>query len=108
MNGVHYLNSLIYNYCYVLSIISLTDHQTCEVTTIMYHDTFEWHISCMAILRGVMYSRSVTVILEYVDVLRRIGSRVFAVKSCLSWLRFIVTSIVFNTMELLLLPTNVC
>ena len=43
----------------------------------------------MAILRGVMYSRSVTVVLEYVDLLRNIGSRVFAAKSCLSWLRLI-------------------
>ena len=52
----------------------------------MYHDTFEWYISCMAILQGVIYSRSVTVILEYVDLLRHIGSRVFAAKLCLSWL----------------------
>ena len=50
----------------------------------MYHDTFEWHISCMAILQGVIYSRSLTVILEYVDLLGYIGSRVFAEKSCLS------------------------
>ena len=40
----------------------------------MYHDTFEWHISCMTILRGVIYSRLVIVILEYVDLLRHIGS----------------------------------
>ena len=53
-----------------------------------YNDTFEWYISCMARLRGVIYSRSVTVILEYmhVDLLRHIGSRVFAAKLCLSWL----------------------
>ena len=95
--------ALIYNYCCMLIIVSLTDYQTCEVTTIMYHDTFEWYISCMAILQGVIYSRSVAVILEYVDLLRDIGSRVFATRSCLSWLRFIVTSIVFNTLELLLL-----
>ena len=50
----------------------------------MYYDTFEWYISCIAILRGVMYSRSVTVILEYVDLLRHIDSRV-----SLSWLRLI-------------------
>ena len=56
VNGVHYLKSLIYNYCCVLSIVSLTDYQTCEVTTIMYHDTFEWYISYMAILQGVIYS----------------------------------------------------
>ena len=55
----------------------------------MYHDTFEWYISYMAILQGVMYSQSVTVMLEYVDLLRHIGSRVFAAKSCLSWLRLI-------------------
>ena len=40
----------------------------------------------MAILRGVIYSQSVTVILEYVDLLRHIGSQVFAAKLCLSWL----------------------
>ena len=40
----------------------------------------------MAILRGVIYSQSVTVILEYIDLLRHIGSRVFAAKLCLSWL----------------------
>ena len=34
-----------------------------------YNNTFEWYISCMAILRGVIYSQSVTVILEYVDLL---------------------------------------
>ena len=66
------------------------------------------YLAWPCILRGVIYSQSVTVILEYVDLLRRIGSRIFAVTSCLSWLRFIVTSIVFNTMELLLLPTKVC
>ena len=32
----------------------------------------------MAILWGVIYSQSVNVILEYVDLLRRIGSQVFA------------------------------
>ena len=70
MNGVHYLKSLIYNnYCCVVSIISLTHFQTCEVTTIMYHETFEWYISCMVILQDVMYSGLVTVILEYVDLL---------------------------------------
>ena len=57
----------------------------------------------MAILQGVIYSQSVTVILEYVHLLRLIGSQVFVAESCLSWLHFIVTSIVFNTMELLLL-----
>ena len=86
----------------IVFFVSLTNYQTCEVTTIMYHDTFEWYISYMAILQGVIYSQSVTVILEYVDLLD-IGSRVFATKSCLSWLHFIVTSIVFNIVELLLL-----
>ena len=61
----------------------------------------------MAILQGVIFSRLVTVILEYVDLLRprlrHIGNQVFATKSSLSWLRFIVTGIVFNTVELLLL-----
>ena len=42
-----------------------------------YNNSFEWYISCMAILRGVIYSQSVTVILEYVDLLRHIGSRVY-------------------------------
>ena len=42
-----------------------------------YNNTFEWYISCMAMLRGVIYSQSVTVILEYVDLLRHIGSRVY-------------------------------
>ena len=65
----------------------------------MYHDT----LSCIAILQGIIYSRSVTVILEYVNLLSHIGSRVFAAMPCLSWLHFIVTSMVFNTMELLLL-----
>ena len=77
-------------------IFNRSSSETCEITTIMYHDTFEWYIPCMATLRGVIYSRSVTVILEYVDLLRRIGSPVFAAKSCLSCLRFIVTSIVFS------------
>ena len=94
---MHYIKSLIYNFCCVLNIIPLTDYQACD------HDTFEWYISCTAILQGVIYSRSVTVILEYVDLVRHIGSRVFATKSSLSWLRLIVTSLVFNTVELLLL-----
>ena len=85
MNGVHYLNSLIYNYCYVLSIISLTDYQTCEITTIMI-PLSGIYLTCMAILRGLIYSRSMTVILEYVNLLKHIGSRVFAAKLCLSWL----------------------
>ena len=36
----------------------------------MYHDT----LSCIAILQGIIYSSSVTVILEYVDLLSHIGS----------------------------------
>ena len=59
----------------------------------MYHDT----LSCIAILQGIIYSQSVTVILEYVNLLSHIGSRVFAATRCLSWLCFIVTSMVFNT-----------
>ena len=43
-----------HNYCCILSIVSLTYYQTCEVTTIMYHDTFEWYISCIAILQGII------------------------------------------------------
>ena len=50
----------------MLSIVSLTDYRACD------HDTFEWYISC--ILQGVIYSRSVTVILEYVNLLIHIGS----------------------------------
>ena len=57
----------------------------------------------MAILQDVIYSGSVTVILEYVDIFRLIGSQVLVAELCLSWLHFIVTSIVFNTMEPLLL-----
>ena len=64
----------------------------------MYRDT----LSCIAIFQGIIYSRLVTVILEYVDLSSHIGSRVFAAMLCLSWLRFIVTSMIFNTIELLL------
>ena len=64
----------------------------------MYHDT----LSCIAIFQGIIYSRLVTVILEYVDLSSHIGSQVFAAMSCLSWLRFIVTSMVFNTQRGLL------
>ena len=38
----------------------------------MYHDAIEWYIYCMAILRGVIHSRSVTVILEYVNLFKDI------------------------------------
>ena len=67
----------------------------------MYHD----NLSCIAILQGIIYSRSVTVTLEYVDLLNHIGSQVFVATPCLSCLHFIVISMVFNTMELLLLFT---
>ena len=40
----------------------------------------------MAILQDVIHTQSVTVIIEYVDLLRHIGSRVFAAMLCLSWL----------------------
>ena len=46
----------------------------------MHHDI----LSCIAILKGIIYSRSVTVVLEYVDLLSHIGSRVFVAMPCLS------------------------
>ena len=64
---------------------------------------FRWMLLIMAfttviaILQGIIYSRLVTVILEYDDLLSHIGSQVSVAMPCLSWLRFIVTSMIFNT-----------
>ena len=90
LRGVIYSQSVTVILEYVdllrhIGIISLTDYQTCEITTIIIPLSGIYQ-ACMAILRGVIYSQSVTVILEYVDLLRHIGSRVFAAKLCLSWL----------------------
>ena len=60
--------------------LSLTDYQTYEVNTMMYHDT----LSYIAVLKGIIYSRSVIVISEYVDLLSHIGSQVFVATPCLS------------------------
>ena len=94
MNDVHYLKILIYK---LLLHSKYRIFNRLSNLLILLSGT----ISCMVILQGEIYSQSVTVILEYVDLFfRLIGSKVLAAIMPFLLLRFIVTSIVFNTMEL--------